>query len=214
MSSTPEVATPLDVDDGAMCRSVIVEESEEDVSEGVTDAPGGTGGEGGAGGSGGEAGASGAAGSGGAAGNQEMSFFVTSTSRASGNFSGLSGADEWCQSLVALAPVSSDVKQLTWRAYLSTTQLEDGSCSTGAPPAEQQIAARDRIGDGPWYNFDGELIALDVGALHADGIDTSQMLTEAGEVLAAGEAHVATGSDAQGNIDPNAFADADDRTAA
>ncbi|MFX4229028.1 MAG: hypothetical protein ACFHHU_14530 [Porticoccaceae bacterium] len=38
-----------------------------------------------------------------------------------------------------------------------------------APMApQQQIDARDRIGDGPWHNANGDLIAANVDDLHED----------------------------------------------
>ena len=40
----------------------------------------------------------------------------------------------------------------TWRAYLSTSTVD----------------ARDRIGDGPWFNAQGTMIASDVADLHGD----------------------------------------------
>ena len=46
----------------------------------------------------------------------------------------------------------------TWRAYLST-QAADGK------PA---VNARDRIGNGPWQNFKGEVVATSVDDLHSD----------------------------------------------
>src|SRR5207244_2276644 len=46
----------------------------------------------------------------------------------------------------------------TWRAYLSTA-------AAGDQPA---VYARERIGNGPWYNAKGQLIARDVADLHGD----------------------------------------------
>ena len=45
-----------------------------------------------------------------------------------------------------------------WHAYMSTTK-ED---------------ARDRIGDGPWYNFHGQLIATDLQDLHEGNEDITR----------------------------------------
>ena len=44
--------------------------------------------------------------------------------------------------------------------------------------------ARDRIGDGPWYNYEGTLIARDVAHLHSNGpnLTKATTLTEKGEV--------------------------------
>ena len=68
-----------------------------------------------------------------------MTFFATSEPIGDGgNLGGLAGADSRCQSLAAAAGAGSS---RTWRAYLSTeTPL---------------VNARDRIGAGPWFNFNG-----------------------------------------------------------
>jgi len=84
-------------------------------------------------------------------------FFVTSRgSGRGGDLGGLAGADAHCQSL-ATAEGAGDH---TWRAYLSTA-------GTATDPP---VHARDRIGRGPWYNAEGELVAADVEQLH--GPDT------------------------------------------
>jgi hypothetical protein len=81
-------------------------------------------------------------------------FFVTGTGRGEGgNLGSLAGADAHCQAL-ANAEGSGDH---SWRAYLSTT-------ATATAPA---VNARDRIGKGPWYNADGQLIAATVEELHS-----------------------------------------------
>lgn len=93
-----------------------------------------------------------------------MSFFITSAGPGDGaNLGGLEGADAHCQSLAEAAGAGNG----TWRAYLSTD-------------AEN---ARDRIGNGPWHNAKGELIAQDLAALHSDanGITKATGLTENGE---------------------------------
>ncbi|GMG84518.1 hypothetical protein LNKW23_37340 [Paralimibaculum aggregatum] len=83
---------------------------------------------------------------------QEMGFFVTSVGMGDGaNLGGLDGADAHCQSLAEAAGAGDR----EWRAYLSTQ--EDG---------KRGISARQRIGDGPWYNALGELIAVDLDQLH------------------------------------------------
>ena len=81
-----------------------------------------------------------------------MSFFVTSVGTGDGaNLGGLEGADAHCQQLAEAAGSSGR----TWRAYLSTQ--EEG---------KRGISARSRIGEGPWYNARGELIATDLDQLH------------------------------------------------
>jgi hypothetical protein len=47
---------------------------------------------------------------------------------------------------------------LTWRAYLTGTSAD----------GEGGEVARERIGEGPWYNFYGVMIAEDVAQLHSD----------------------------------------------
>lgn len=79
-----------------------------------------------------------------------MSFFVTSSNPGNGgNLGGLAGADAYCDQL-ATAVGRGD---RTWRAYLSTNTVD----------------ARDRIGDGPWFNVHGVMIAESVADLHSDG---------------------------------------------
>ncbi|MBM64324.1 MAG: hypothetical protein CL484_15350 [Acidobacteria bacterium] len=94
-------------------------------------------------------------------------FFVTSVGPGEGgNLGGLEGADAHCQAL-ATAEYAGDH---TWRAYLSTT-------ATVTDPA---VNARDRIGDGPWYNAEALLIAANVEALHngGDNIGKERATTE------------------------------------
>ena len=102
------------------------------------------------------------------------SFFVTSSGTGKGaDLGGLDGADRHCQSLASAAGLGSAGGR-TWRAYLST-QGKDG-----APT----VNARDRIGNGPWHNVKGELIARDVQQLHGDNNLTKQTaLNEKGQVV-------------------------------
>ena len=82
----------------------------------------------------------------------EMGFFVTSAGIGDGaNLGGLAGADAHCQSLAAAAGAGDR----TWQAYLSTQ----------GPGA---VDARDRIGDGPWANANGLIMANSVSSLHHD----------------------------------------------
>ncbi|MBT3331329.1 MAG: hypothetical protein HOK21_00375 [Rhodospirillaceae bacterium] len=84
--------------------------------------------------------------------DHSMGFFVTSVGIGDGgNLGGLAGADAHCLKLATAA----GSKGRTWRAYLST-QVTKG----------RGIAARDRIGQGPWYNAKGDLIASDLDQLH------------------------------------------------
>ena len=106
-------------------------------------------------------------------------FFVTSVgSGKGGDLGGLAGADRHCQDLAAAVGLGNP----TWHAYLST-QAENGQ------PA---VNARDRIGQGPWYNVKGVLIAKNLSDLHGDTLDSAragngicktEALTEKGEVV-------------------------------
>ncbi len=115
--------------------------------------------------------------------NQEpqppLGFFVTSTTH-NGNLGGLAGADAECQSLAAAVGAGNR----TWRAYLSTHST----------PTEPAVNARDRIGNGPWFNSDGVMIAGSLADLHGDVqrdtnlINVITAVTETGEpVPASGE---------------------------
>ncbi len=116
-----------------------------------------------------------------------MSFFVTSTTEGSGNLGGLAGADAICQNLAAAAQ--------------------------GNEPA---INARGRIGQGPWYNAKGAIIASNVGDLHGDqlrdrnNIQKTTMLDEKGVMMkGAGDMpnqhDILTGSDSDGRAFPAGF---------
>ncbi len=105
-----------------------------------------------------------------------LGFFITSAgSGKGGDLGGLTGADKHCQTLATAAGAGSR----TWRAYLSTS-------ATGGQKA---VNARDRIGQGPWHNAKGELVAKNVADLHGDverdrnNIQKLSALTEKGEVV-------------------------------
>jgi hypothetical protein len=100
--------------------------------------------------------------------SQNMSFFITSKNPGNGgNLGGLSGADAYCGQLAASAGVSGK----TWKAYLSTT----GTSS---------VNAKDRIGNGPWFNYKGELIANNLTELHGENnLNKNTALTEKGEIV-------------------------------
>ena len=88
-----------------------------------------------------------------------MSFFATSAGSGKGaDLGGLAGADAHCQRLATAAGAAGK----TWRAYLSTPP----TFAAGTTPAIAATHARDRIGNGPWYNVKGVLIARDVAHLH------------------------------------------------
>ncbi len=109
-----------------------------------------------------------AQGGGGQAPAQPMSFFVTSVSKGDGaNYGGLAGADAHCQQLATAAGRGG----ATWHAYLSTQ-------GAGA------VNARDRIGNGPWYNARGQMVAMNNGVLHGDTIEQARMGNPLGKQLA------------------------------
>lgn len=129
---------------------------------------------------------------------QPMSFFITSAGPGNGgNLGGLAGADKHCQTLAAAAGAGNR----TWRAYMS-------AAAAGGQPA---VYARERIGNGPWYNAKGQLIARDLADLHGDierdrnSIRKPTALNEKGqEVKGVGdtpnEHDMLTGSDSHGRI--------------
>jgi len=92
---------------------------------------------------------------------QPMSFFVTSVGAGNGaNLGGLAGADRHCQTLAAAVGAGGK----TWHAYLSA------SAANGQPA----VNARDRIGNGPWYNAKGARVAQSVADLHGDTLDQAR----------------------------------------
>ena len=95
-------------------------------------------------------------------GGTPMTFFVTSEPVGDGaNLGGLAGADAHCQALAGAVGAGNR----NWHAYLSTQ----------ARPDQPAINARDRIGAGPWYNFDGVMIARDVAHLHGDTLELARL---------------------------------------
>lgn len=104
--------------------------------------------------------------------NEPMTFFVTSEgSGKGGDLGGLTGADAICQRLAQAAGAGA----LTWRAYLSTSSFQGGTI----------VNARDRIGNGPWHNAKGALIARTIDELHGprNGITKQTALTEKGGLV-------------------------------
>ena len=126
----------------------------------------------GGGGQRGGGGAPAGGGQGGARGPQQpMSFFITSVGKGDGaNYGGLAGADAYCQQLATAAGRGG----ATWHAYLSTQ-------GAGA------VNARDRIGNGPWYNARGQMIAMNNGVLHGDTIDQARVGNALGKQVSLSE---------------------------
>jgi len=135
-----------------------------------------------------------------------MSFFVTSVGLGRGaNLGGIAGADAHCQALATKAG-RGNVK---WVAYMSTQ----------GPGA---VNARDRIGNGPWHNARGLMIAMNQDELHGDTIQMARQSnrvnkntarTETGEVVKGvgdmpNEHDMLTGS----TLDGRAYTDGMDHT--
>lgn len=81
-----------------------------------------------------------------------MSFFITSVGLGKGgDLGGLEGADRHCQNLAQAVGAGGK----TWHAYLST-KGRDG------------VNAKDRIGNGPWFNAKGVQIASNLFDLHSN----------------------------------------------
>jgi len=137
---------------------------------------------------------------------EPMSFFVTSAGSGDGaNLGGLAGADAICQMLGA----AGDRGDATWRAYLSTQ-------GAGA------VNARDRIGTGPWYNANGQMVARDLSHLHGDTLAEAQLgntLTRATAIDENGDPINGVGSQPNQHdiltgsmLDGQAFTDGEDHT--
>ena len=138
-----------------------------------------------------------------------MSFFVSSAGSGKGaDLGGLAGADALCQKLAVSSGAGASAK--TWRAYLSVPPTF-ASATTPAVPA---VNARDRIGNGPWHNAKGALIARDVEHLHnGNNLGKETALDEKGNVVKGrgdtpNEHDILTGSRADGT----AFAPQTDTT--
>ncbi len=139
----------------------------------------------------------------------DFSFFVTSMNALwtlsgdpisdlsggmGGDFGGLAGADEICQTIGA----ATGHGDKTWRAFLSVT--DDGG---GSP-----VHAIDRIGAGPWHDANGRMVATGLAGLTSDDrpdgdpASTSDLPDECGVPTSVlGDAHdVPTGSDTNGHL--------------
>lgn len=133
---------------------------------------------GGASGSGGGAGGSGG-GAGGPPSTEKFSFFVTSMASMlelakardsaatvgfggdlsygeTGPGAGLKGADKICAAIAEKGMAGNNKR---WRAFLSVTAGEDG----------KPVNAIDRIGNGPWYDRTGRVVAMNL-----DGLKTTR----------------------------------------
>lgn len=125
-----------------------------------------------------------------------MSFFVTSTTNATGNLGGLAGADATCQRLASAVGQGSR----TWRAYLSVER--------DAANGNQPTHARDRIGTGPWLNANLVQVAASANDLHARAGDAAVFVDERGQRIngqwtgspTPNEHDILTGSNADGTL--------------
>ena len=99
---------------------------------------------------------------------QDMTFFITSEGLGNGgDLGGIEGADAHCQALAEAAGAGDK----TWHAYLGT-ETEGG----------RGIDARSRIGEGPWHNANGDLIAENLDQLHVNAnVFASTELDENGD---------------------------------
>jgi hypothetical protein len=131
-----------------------------------------------------------------------MTFFIAANPTGTGNLGGLAGADQICQN-AAQASGGLNFNHI-WHAYLSQEQR-------GGTP---RINARDRIGNGPWYNAKGLLVASSVADLHGDqqrdrnNIQRATALDARGNPIPGNEHDILTGSDSDGR----AFTDGIDHT--
>jgi hypothetical protein len=132
-----------------------------------------------------------------------FSFFVTSLSAMQtlsgsqdgfgGDLGGLEGADNICQKIAE--GVGAGDK--TWRAFLSATEGPDG----------EPVNAIDRVGNGPWYDANGRLVATSREGLQGarpdgDPQTINDLPDEYGVPLSAyGDSHdILTGSDSLGML--------------
>ena len=100
---------------------------------------------------------------------EPMDFFITSIGLGDGaNLGGLAGADAHCKALASEVGAGDR----DWKAFLSTEEAD-----------KRGVSARNRIGDGPWHNAKGELIAANIIdlLLYNRTILKSSTLSEKGE---------------------------------
>ena len=128
--------------------------------------------------------------------NPGASFFVSSQTSITGNLGGLAGADATCQRLASAVGLGD----FSWRAYLSA-ERDPGN---GNRPTN----ARDRIGEGPWYNVKLQLIANNIAELHSRPGNADLFIDERGTRINGQwtgspgpvEHDILTGSNADGTV--------------
>jgi hypothetical protein len=119
----------------------------------------------------------------------KMSFFVTSVPPGNGgDFGGLAGADAHCRNLATAA----GSRKQQWHAYLSAA----------ADGGRLAVNARDRIGEGPWFNAKGMQVAASLQDLHGAGnkLGGRTSLDEHGNLVSAGVHDILTGSNPDGTV--------------
>ena len=122
----------------------------------------------------------------------QMKFFVPSQKGPDlSGPRGIRGADDHCATLA----YNAGFGDFQWRAYLDVP-------ASGGQPA---VRARDRIGSGPWYNYNGVLIAENVEQLVNGGnLNVYTAVTERGEqVYTEGSSPSPAEILASGKPDPN-----------
>jgi hypothetical protein len=125
-----------------------------------------------------------------------LGFFVTSMTSATGNFGGLRGADGLCLRLAAAVGAGGR----TWHAYLSAERDPDSG--------NRPVDARSRIGNGPWVNANGVVVANSVADLHSRIGNVDVFVDENGRRIngqwpgspGPTEHDILTGSTAQGTV--------------
>lgn len=135
--------------------------------------------------------------------DRRFSFFVTSLEAMQrlsgspdgfgGDLGGIPGADEICQTIAGEVGMGHK----TWRAFLSAPDDGNG----------QVAHAIERIGEGPWYDANGRLVAENLAGLSGNRPDgdpatINDLPDEHGVPISAlGDAHdVITGSDSTGHL--------------
>jgi hypothetical protein len=100
------------------------------------------------------------------------SILFLSANQVVSGLGGLEGADAHCPQLASTVGAGNK----TWHAYLSGPET----------PQAKGVNARDRIGNGPWQNSKGVVIAQNVDDLHSakNNLTRDTPLTERGTVVA------------------------------
>ena len=125
-----------------------------------------------------------------------LGFFVTSATSPTGSFGGLRGADGLCLRLAAAVGAGGR----TWHAYLSAERDPDSG--------NRPVDARTRIGNGPWVNANGVVVANSVADLHSRTGNAEVFVDERGRRIngqwpgspGPTEHDILTGSNADGTV--------------